>query len=410
MEYSPQQVAGIRAGRAWVKSVLAGTTAKRTWILTGYAGTGKSTILPEILDGVSGVGYYAPTGKAAQVMRSKGCHGATTIHRGLYKVLQKGTSKLEDLLAKLRKAEASMVIAIGGPAATREEVEALKSQIEAEEEHLRALAFCENDEAPMRQDRVIVVDEGSMIGSQIGRDMEALGTPILVMGDPGQLPPIRDSAYFMDRTPDVLLTEVHRQALDSGILRLATDLRNGKGYHVGEYGPDCRVVRRRQPGNEELVLSADQMLVGLNRSRRDANFTLRSAKGREDPFPMVGDKLVCLRNNNDLGLMNGAQFEVVAPGRRMGIVVADVELSPLDTESPQATVDMHACVFQGKEISAKDWRVAEQFDHGEAMTVHKAQGSQWPRVYGLDESEKFDERWLYTLATRAEKDLTLVAR
>lgn len=247
-----------------------------------------------------------------------------------------------------------------------------------------------------------------MVGSKIGHDLAALGVPILAQGDPGQLPPIKDEAYFMGGNPDVLLTEIHRQAKDSGILRLATDVREGRPYSKGSYGADCRVVRQGQDSNEALAVGADQVLVGRNNTRRRANFSLRASKGRTGPMPVLGDKLVCLQNNNDLDLMNGSQWVCQDPGRRGGMTLRQVGVVPLDADGLSLEVDMHAAIFEGGEVSRKDWRGAEHFDHGEAMTVHKSQGSQWDKVYIIDESSAFDRRWLYTGVTRAAKDLTLV--
>ena len=56
-------------------------------------------------------------------------------------------------------------------------------------------------------------------------------------------------------------------------------------------------------------------------------------------------------------------------------------------------------------------RESDEFDYGYALTVHKAQGSQWDDVLLFDESYAFREhraRWLYTGLTRAAKRLTIV--
>jgi exodeoxyribonuclease-5 len=53
----------------------------------------------------------------------------------------------------------------------------------------------------------------------------------------------------------------------------------------------------------------------------------------------------------------------------------------------------------------------DEFDFGYALTVHKAQGSQWNNVVLFDESFAFRdtrERWLYTAITRAAETLTVV--
>lgn len=403
MDWSPQQEAGIRKGRAWVQAVLAGTTQQRLFRVFGFAGTGKSTLTQELVGDVRGVLYCAPTGKAAQVMRTKGSAGAMTIHRALYKVSQKGTSVLEELMADLAKT-------LKDPDHTEGDVAKLKQLIVEEEERVKQLSFYVNPEAPANEADLIVIDEGSMVGSRIGEDLMSLGIPILVQGDPGQLPPVKDRSYFMDGEPDVFLTEIHRQARDSGILRLATDIRENRNYRVGDYGPDCRVVRKGAEGNRERVLAADQMLVHSNKNRRDANYTIRKARGREGNMPLVGDKLICLQNNHDLDIMNGSQWVCDEEGVRRGNVFVNVGVQPLDKDGPPPyTLDMHASYFGGSDPSRRDWRSAEHFDFGEAITIHKAQGSQWPRVYMLDDCERFDAQLLYTGVTRGAVDVTLVA-
>jgi hypothetical protein len=60
-----------------------------------------------------------------------------------------------------------------------------------------------------------------MVGDEMARDLLAFGKPILVLGDPGQLPPIKGDGAFTRAAPDVMLTEIHRQAGESAIIRLA---------------------------------------------------------------------------------------------------------------------------------------------------------------------------------------------
>ena len=74
---------------------------------------------------------------------------------------------------------------------------------------------------------------------------------------------------------------------------------------------------------------------------------------------------------------------------------------------------MLPALFSGEEetISYAQRRESDEFDFGYALTVHKAQGSQWDKVVLFDESWAFREnreRWLYTGVTRAAKDLTVV--
>ena len=62
-----------------------------------------------------------------------------------------------------------------------------------------------------------------MVGDEMARDLLAFGKPVLVLGDPGQLPPVKGEGAFTRDAPDVMLTEIHRQAGESAILQ-ACDL------------------------------------------------------------------------------------------------------------------------------------------------------------------------------------------
>src|SRR5262249_56107314 len=67
-------------------------------------------------------------------------------------------------------------------------------------------------EAPASKARLIVIDECSMVDAELARDLMSFGVPLLVLGDPAQLPPIQGGGFFTDAEPDAMLTEVHRQA------------------------------------------------------------------------------------------------------------------------------------------------------------------------------------------------------
>ncbi len=69
-----------------------------------------------------------------------------------------------------------------------------------------------------------------MVDEQLGKDLLSFGTPILVLGDPAQLPPISGGGFFTEHEPDILLTEIHRQARDNPIIRLALDVREGREF------------------------------------------------------------------------------------------------------------------------------------------------------------------------------------
>ena len=64
-----------------------------------------------------------------------------------------------------------------------------------------------------------MIDECSMVDEELGRDLLSFGKPILVLGDPAQLPPVKGGGFFTETAPDVMLTEIHRQAEGSAIIR-----------------------------------------------------------------------------------------------------------------------------------------------------------------------------------------------
>src|SRR5215467_15390637 len=84
--FSPHQDAALKAVAAWLKAKPGRNNTPQVFRLFGYAGTGKTTLARHIAAGIDGkVLFAAFTGKAACVMRSKGCRGASTIHRLIYK-------------------------------------------------------------------------------------------------------------------------------------------------------------------------------------------------------------------------------------------------------------------------------------------------------------------------------------
>jgi len=369
--WSPQQDSALQAVARWLKATRAG--APQVFRLFGYAGAGKTTLAREIAAGVNGqVLFGAFTGKAAHVLHQKGCSGASTIHSMIY--------TLED--------------------------------DDRDEPH-----FILNPDSPVRGASLVIIDEVSMVDEALGRDLLSFGTPILVLGDPAQLPPVKGTGFFTEAEPDVMLTEVHRQAAESPIIRLATEVRQGGRLSIGEFG-DARVIARAAVTPEQ-VLAADQVLVGLNKTRHAYNARIRTLKGIASETPIVGDKLVCLKNAKEKRLLNGSLWSVVeAPtprkaDRRDG--TTPLVVTPDDAGARARDVDVRVKneFWSGRDgdLDWRDKRGTEEFTFGYALTCHKAQGSQWNDIIVFDESATFREdraRWLYTAITRAATKLTVV--
>ena len=364
MAWSPQQDRALKAVAAWLKD----ENAPQVFYLAGFAGTGKTTLAKEMASSVSGLVLYgAFTGKAALVLRRKGCTGASTIHSMIYKPRKRRGDVVEWIL---------------------------------------------DPEGAVKDAALVIIDECSMVGEDLGRDLLSYGKKVLVLGDPAQLPPVGGEGFFTRRRPDVMLTEVHRQAQDNPIIRMSMDVREGRSLQFGAYG-GSKVINLRQVDRDE-VLAAEQVLVGLNKSRRLYNQRIRALRGFTGDHPNVGERLVCLKNRHSKGLLNGGLWTV---SDLMGASEYAVEMivSPSDAgDVAQPTeVSVHPFFFLGreKELAIPELKHSDQFDFGYALTVHKSQGSQWNSVYLFDEGGAFREdhaKHLYTGLTRAAETVTVV--
>ena len=166
--------------------------------------------------------------------------------------------------------------------------------------------FALNPQSDAAHARLIVLDEVSMVGEDMARDLMSFGKPILVLGDPGQLPPIKGEGAFTKDAPDIMLTEIHRQAEESAIIRLATMARQGEPIGFGQY--DTFVWKmRKMDVTPEQCLRGGQVICGLNATRLQLNNAMRRAAGFGDGWLPTGrgEKIICLKNQNDLGLING---------------------------------------------------------------------------------------------------------
>lgn len=363
MAFEGQQSEALAKVRDW----LADPRAPQVFRLFGFAGTGKTTLAKEIATMVRRpVQYCAYTGKAALVLRSKGCYNAGTIHGLIYKP--------ED-----------------GPDGKP--------------------IFVLNDESPIIGAGLVTVDECSMVGEDVGKDLLSFGKRVLVLGDPAQLPPVKGAGFFTECAPDYMLTEIHRQAQDNPIVAMSMRVREGQDLELGAYG-DSKVIRRKELESGE-VMAADQVLCGLNNTRRGLNQRFRTHYGFEEDYPHHGDRLVCLKNDRKRQLYNGGLWLAENPTATNRFVKMKVRSCDVGGAIGAVDVDVPIEYFHGTEESLP-WYVKrnmDAFDFGYALTVHKSQGSQWQHVMVFDESMVFREhraRHLYTAITRAAEKITIV--
>ncbi|MEX6726176.1 ATP-dependent DNA helicase [Parapedomonas caeni] len=420
---SPQQAAAIAAIEDWFRRR---TRDQQVFRLFGYAGTGKTTITRHAIGelglepmdrtgGSGGVLYAAFTGKAALVMTRKGTP-ASTIHSLIYKVSEATPEEIERVtreLETLRKGLRSM-----GPA-ERSFAETQIRRLELRLADIHQPRFILNEQSLVRDADLIVLDEVSMVGAEMASDLLAFGKPILVLGDPGQLPPIKGDGAFTDADPDVMLTDIHRQAETSAIIRLATLARQSVPIPYGEHDDFVWKMRRSDIGPHQF-LKGGQVICGRNATRLFLNTAMKQAAGFPDAYPRgLGEKIICLKNRHDLGLVNG-----------MFLDLSDIrDESPLAFSASVRTED-------GTSVPGRQWFYKGHFDDhiaydaerlrrdwrdmrglvesvwGYAITCHKAQGSQWENVIvyddGLGRTAEDRARWLYTAITRAEQGLVIL--
>lgn len=421
---SPQQAAAIRAIVDWYRNP---TREQAVFRLFGFAGSGKSTITlhaiealglaPMSRDGnaTGGVLFAAFTGKAALVMTRKGTP-ASTIHSLIYRVSEatpEEIARIEQEMATLRTSLAGIP-----PAERLFAMERLK-RLELRLADVHKPQFVLNEQSLIRDAALIVLDEVSMVGAEMASDLLAFGKPILVLGDPGQLPPIKGAGAFTDVAPDVMLTEIHRQAGESAIIRLATMARQGEPIPYGAHDGHVWKMRRNEVAPEQL-LRGGQVICGRNATRIHLNAAMKQAAGFAGAHPGgIGEKIICLKNRHDLGLVNG-MFVSLAEIRDDGRLAFS---GTVTTEDGVAIVgrqrfykghyDDH--VSLDPERSRRDWKEMRGLIEtvwGYAITAHKAQGSSWPNIVvyddGLGRTAEDRARWLYTAITRAERGLVIL--
>jgi len=421
---SPQQAAAIRAIVDWYRTP---HRKQPVFRLFGYAGSGKSTITahaiealglaPKSRDGgaTGGVLFAAFTGKAALVMTRKGTP-ASTIHSLIYRV----SEATPEEIARIEQEAADLRASLGSlpPAEQLFAMERLK-RLELRLCDIHQPRFVLNEQSLVREADLIVLDEVSMVGAEMASDLLAFGKPILVLGDPGQLPPIKGAGAFTDVAPDVMLTEIHRQAGESAIIRLATMARQGAPIPYGAHDGYVWKMRRTDLGPEQL-LRGGQVICGRNATRLHLNAAMKHAAGFAGAHPVGGgEKIICLKNRNDLGLVNG-MFVSLADIRHEGPLEFNATLT---TEDGVAIAGRHRFykghyddhVHLDPERSRRDWKAMRGLIEtvwGYAITCHKSQGSQWENVIvyddGLGRTAEDRARWLYTAITRAERGLVIL--
>ena len=367
-------------------------------VIAGYAGTGKSTLVRSIIDALEvdedKVCYCAFTGKAAEVLRKKGNQNVCTLHKLLYEHIPKPTGGF------FRKPK----------------------------------TFIDYN--------IVVVDEVSMAPKSLMELLFNHRVYVICLGDPFQLPPIdKDEDNGLLNNPHVFLDEIMRQEAESEIIQLTMKIRNQEPIDYFN-GNEVKIIPYSQL-NTGILQWGDQILTATNAKRQAINNQMRTLAGRSGE-PVDGDKMICLRNywddfsingdpliNGTIGILQNS-FQtwreipkfIQSNVRKFDVLVGDL-IIPETNDAYQMTEMDRQMIISGKKCC--DWKLSyklgklrskygeiipKEFTYAYAVTVHKAQGSEWFKVVVLEEQFPFDKtehaRWLYTACTRASEKLVLV--
>ncbi|MEL7280863.1 MAG: AAA family ATPase [Pseudomonadota bacterium] len=436
--------------------------------VVGKAGSGKTLLLAALynaledagVDIVSGdwesrktrdkrtLAILAPTNKAASVLRMRGVP-ATTIHRILYTpVYDPEYEKIAEWLAGQGE---------------RPEIEGLTDQALD-----RAHAFYQDNKsvpgafaaAGLRGSDFIsgwtrrsepldigFVDEASMLDEKQFEDLREIFPTLVLFGDPAQLPPVKAAGsgkadMVFETLPEparLTLHRVHRQDADNPILDLAHALADPDlGFEDFERmieETSARDARVQYAQRVEVDLMArSPVLVWRNATRIRLINAFRAVYGAPETELLEGEPLICdgielpmkhRKKRLDLearGLIKGAQVIYLGPGRKPGFSRLHVVGAPEPQVSAASIVKIEKPDEEEPFIPFAA-RMGAAFLHGAAVTIHKAQGSQWsdvqvfaPDIYAaarMGRSEAGQPLWkrlAYVAITRAEERLHWVVR
>ena len=432
--------------------------------VVGKAGSGKTMLLASLYRGLKAAGVdvisadfegrrrkdrrtlavLAPTNKAASVLRLRGVP-ATTIHRILYTpVYDPQYEKIAEWLAGQAPrpaVEGLTELALDRAHAFYQQVASIPGALAAA--GLRGSDFIQGWKRREEPLDVGFVDESSMLDERQLDDLREIFPTLVLFGDPAQLAPVGNSgAMVFDKLAEsrrLVLHRIHRQSQDSPILDLAHALGDERlGFEEFEAmvhaasQVDDRVVWAERVNSDMMARSP--VLVWRNVTRIKLITAFRAAQGAPEDALLPGEPLICdgielplkhRKKRIDLearGLIKGAQVIYLAPGQRDGFARIHV----MGAEDPQVSAAAIIKIERPDEeepFIPSAAKMGAVFLHGAAVTIHKAQGSQWedvqvfaPDLYAAAQAGRSEagiplwKRLAYVAITRAEKRLHWVVR
>ncbi|KQI69055.1 ATPase [Loktanella sp. 3ANDIMAR09] len=430
----------------------------------GKAGSGKTMLLAELyraleaagVDIVSGdyeskkrpnrrtLAILAPTNKAASVLRNRGVP-ATTIHRILYTpVYDPEYERVAEWLAgqgERPEIEGLTDLSLDRAAASYELHKSIPAALAAA--GLRGSDFITGWKRREEPLDIGFVDESSMLDQKQFEDLREIFPTLLLFGDPAQLPPVQSSGGMVFETlPESrvqTLNRIHRQDADNPILDLAHALADPMldFYHfermIAEAAArDERVVMAQRV--ESDLMARSPVLVWTNKTRIRLIHAFRAAFDAPPDSLLEGEPLICdgielpmkhRKKRLDLearGLIKGAQVIYLGPGKRPGFSRLHL-IGALDPQMSAASIVKIEHEGDAEPFIPFAAKMGATFLHGAAVTIHKAQGSQWDtvqvfapdiemasRMGRVEAGQPLWKRLAYVAITRAETQLRWVVR
>ena len=388
-------------------------------VLTGGPGTGKSRTVAAVvaLAAESGlrVALAAPTGRAAKRLEELAGAPATTLHR-LLGAQSRGLARSGSAGPDGGAADGDGLFTDAGAPGAAADAGGFPRGAGESGSRDGSWVFARGEEWPLDAD-LVVVDESSMLDVELAAALVeacADGTRLLLVGDPAQLPSIGPGRVLADiidsgAVPVTELKTLYRQRDGGTIAKLATAVRGGDLPPVDSPEREVVVVTARgsaEAARRVLQLVTDSIPRALGIAAEDVQVVTpvhkgpagtielnRALKGKLNPGPGAyrgfdpGDRVVAIANHADEGFANG-EVGTVAGTADDGLTVS----------------------FSGMPVTIP-FRLLGDLRHGWALTVHRAQGSEWPAVVGVfpaEASGMLSRPLVYTALTRAQQHLSVV--
>ena len=342
----------------------------------GGPGTGKSAVLNEIIRRLNlnpnlEVAAMSFTGSASLVMRMKGLINAKTFHSWCFNITP---VPLRDKYGKVVMDEL-MNVPIMIPKFI---------PVQSLPENIKLIAF----------------DEAYSLPKKYRNEIEKFGIKIIACGDQNQLPPVNDDPAFLTGQSTYHLTQCMRQNGRDDIIYIANRVNAGLPLMNGYYGNS--LVIDRSDLTDDMLMWADMVICGKNKTRDVINKRIRSAYGYRSELPMYGEKIVC-RNNNWLeGVTLDNGWEINLCNGLTGRVLSAPDVSSFDGKlfsiafapdlAPQAVFNTR-CNYNHMiadnearlKIRNNKYEIGNKFEYAYCITAHIAQGSQAHKVVYIEE-------------------------